>query len=115
MILGLVVAGAVIAALFGLRTLHALRGFREHQRLPNVSGVADSPASDVDLIRDWMTVPFIANMYRVPAPVLYEALEISPRGNRDKNLSQLNKEYFPETPGYVKAKIKETLRQNLAP
>lgn len=115
LILALVVAGAVIAALFSVRALRALREFREHPPPPDVLEVATPLGRDVELIRDWMTIPFIAKMYHVPPPVLYEALEISPRGNRDKSLIQLNDEYFPGTPGFVEAKIKEAVRENLAP
>ncbi len=62
-----------------------------------------------------MTVPFIARTYRVPAAVLFEALEISPRGNEEKSLTQLNEQYFPGVPGLVEAKIKVAVLENLPP
>jgi hypothetical protein len=70
--------------------------------------------TDVELIRDWMTIPFIANMYRVPPPVLFKALQI-PRGqsNEEKSLRQINEEYFPEQPNLVITLVKATVQANL--
>src|SRR5437667_8541212 len=31
-----------------------------------------------EVIRPWMSVPYVAHSYRVPPPILYEALHISP-------------------------------------
>jgi hypothetical protein len=45
-------------------------------------------------------------MYYVPASVLYEALEISPDGNQEKSIQQLNDEYFSQEQGWVEATIK---------
>ena len=115
LILSLVALGAVIAFLFGLRTLRVLKQFREHPPPRDVLEVSVPPEEDVELIRDWMTIPFIAKMYHVPPPVLYKALGISPRGNQDKSLTQLNEEYFPGSPGIVEAKIKEAVLESLAP
>jgi hypothetical protein len=115
LILGLVAAGAIIVGLFGLRTLRALREFREHRPPPVMSEDSGQPETDVEMIRDWMTIPFIADMYHVPPPVLYEALNISPRGNQDKSLKQLNEQYFPGTPGSVKTRIKAAVLENLPP
>lgn len=115
LILTLVAAGAILAGLFGLRTLRVWRELREHRPPPGFPEVADQVETDVALIRDWMTIPFIAKMYRVPVPVLYEALGISARGNQDKSLKQLNEEFFPETPGLVEEKIKDTVLEGLPP
>lgn len=115
LILTLVAAGAILAGLFGLRTLRVWRELREHRPPPGLPEVADHIETDVGLIRDWMTIPFIAKMYHVPARVLYEALGISTRGNQDKSLKQLNEEFFPETPGLVEEKIKATVLENLPP
>lgn len=115
LVLLLVLAGALIVVLSGARTLRAFRDFRERGPLPAPVEVADPAQPDVERIRSWMTVPFIARMYRVPASVLFEALEISPRGNEEKSLTQLNEQYFPGVPGFVEAKIKVTVLENLPP
>jgi hypothetical protein len=44
-----------------------------------------------------MTISFIAKTYHVPEKVIFDALSISPQGNHDKNLRELNQKYFPET------------------
>ncbi len=66
----------------------------------------------MNLIRDWMTIPFISRMYLVPSYVLFEALGIPERGNREKSLKQLNEEYYPEADGIVLEKIKAAVRAN---
>jgi hypothetical protein len=115
LILGLVAAGLIIAGLFGLRTLRALREFQEHGP-PSVFSADAKPAeTDVELIRDWMTIPFIGRMYHVPPALLYEALDISAPGNQDKSLRQLNEEFFPEAQGFVETKIKAVVLENIPP
>jgi hypothetical protein len=113
LILGLVAAGLIIVGFFGLRTLRIWRELREHGPPPGFPEVSENIETDVDLIRDWMTIPFIAKMYHVPAPVLYRSLEISARDNQEKSLTQLNEEYFPGVPGIVEAKIKAAVQENL--
>lgn len=113
LILGLVAAGLIIVGLFGLRTLRIWRELREYRPPPGFPEVSENVETDVELIRDWMTIPFIAKMYQVPPPVLYKALGISARGNQDKSLTQLNEAYFPGVPGIVEAKIKAAVQQNL--
>ena len=115
LILLLVLAGALSVVLFGARTLRALRDFREQGPLPAPPNVSDHAQTNVERIRSWMTVPFIARMYRIPSSVLFEALEISPRGNEEKSLTQLNEQYFPGVPGIVEAKIKAAVLENLPP
>ncbi|HUE98320.1 MAG TPA: hypothetical protein VMN99_03640 [Anaerolineales bacterium] len=115
LVLGLVTAGVILAGLFGLRTLRALREFQEHREPPVFSVDAKSAETDVELIRDWMTIPFISKIYHVRQQVLFEALEIPEHGNRDKSLRQLNEEYFPETPGIVEATVKVVVMENIPP
>jgi hypothetical protein len=115
LVLFLVAAGAIIVGLFGLRTMRIWRDLREHAAPPVLPDVSEPLETDVELIRDWMTIPFIAKLYHVPAPVLYRELGIPPRGNEDKSLTQLNEEYFPEAPGMVEAHIKAAVLENLPP
>jgi hypothetical protein len=111
----LVIAGILLAGLFGARTLRALREFQHHR--PPASVAEDGPPAetDVERIRDWMTVPFIAKLYHVRPRVLFDALGIEERGNREKSLRQLNEQYFPQTPGIVEAKIKAAILEMMTP
>ena len=107
--------GLLIVGVFGLRTLHAFREFRGHRPQPPFAVEQSQDAqTDVELIRDWMTIPFIAKMYHVPPPVLFKALQI-PKGrlNEEKSLLQLNEEYFPEQPNHVITLVKATVQANL--
>jgi hypothetical protein len=102
----------MIIIFFGLRTVHAFRQFHGHRPPPPF---ATRPVeTDVTLIRDWMTIPFIAKMYHVRPHILYEALDIPEQGNREKSLKQLNEEYFPEVEGIVLEKIKAAVLAALA-
>lgn len=101
----LIFIGGVIVGFFGPRTLRALREFLEPSPAPAPSA-AEQLETDVGLIREWMTVPFVSKMYRVPANVLFDALGIPPNRNREKSLRRLNREYFPQAEGIVLEKIK---------
>jgi len=112
LVTGLIIIGLVIIVFFGLRTARAFRQFHGHRPLPPF---ATKPVeTDVSLIRDWMTIPFISKMYHVPPPVLFGALEIPEEGNREKSLRQLNQEYYPEAEGIVLEKVKVVLLAAIA-
>lgn len=113
MLIGL---GLVIVGFFGFRTLHAFREFRGHRppERPFAMENAQEPETNVELIRDWMTIPFIARMYRVPPPILFEALQIpKDRANEEKSLLQLNDEFFPDLPNHVITIVKAAIQANL--
>ncbi len=116
LILGLILIGFVIAGFFGLRALFALREYRRHGGPPPPLAEAfEKPPkatteTDVELIRDWMTVPYIGMTYRVRAKTLFDALGISPQENEEKSLLQLNEEYFPDAPGIVIELVKATVK-----
>lgn len=113
LVLGLIAIGLITVALFGLRALNAFREFRGNRPIPaDVFIQSESEEADVELIRDWMTIPFIARMYDIPPSVLYQALDIPRRGNEGKSLTQLNSEFFPEAPGIVEIKIKAAVLEN---
>jgi hypothetical protein len=113
LIVTLLAAGLIIVGLFGLRTLRIWRELRDNPPPPGFPEASENIETDVELIRPWMTIPFIAKMYHVPPPVLYEALGISARGNQDKSLTQLNEEYFPGLSGIVETRIKAAVQENL--
>lgn len=113
LILALIATGLLLAGLFGLRSLRAYREFRVQRPPPAFSADAQTVETDVGLVRDWMTIPFIAKMYQVPPAVLYKALGIPSQGNRDKSLKRLNEEYFARVPGFVENTIKAILLVNV--
>ena len=108
--------GLLIVGFFGLRTFHAFREFRGH-RPPPFSQVENMQAAetDVELIRDWMTIGFVSHTYRTPPRLLYDVLDISPKGNEKKSLKELNDEYFPDQPDYVITTIKDAIQASLPP
>ena len=111
----LIFIGGLIVGFFGLRTLHAFREFGRHRPPPPPSvAEAEGIETDVGLIREWMTIPFISKMYHVPPNVLFDALGIPANKNREKSLKQLNREYFPQADGIVVEKIKAAVLVALA-
>lgn len=106
----LILISIVLIAFFGTRALHAFRRFKGHH--PPPPGRVET---DVELIRDWMTVPFISRMYHVPDERIFAALNIPPQPNRDKSLKLINKDYFPQKNGYVLDLVKKTVISNEPP
>jgi hypothetical protein len=111
-VVGLITIGLMIIVFFGLRTARAFRQFQGHRPPPPFT--TKTAETDVDLIRDWMTIPFISNMYHVRPHILFEALDIPEQGNREKSLKQLNEEYFPEGQGIVLEKVRVAILAAIA-
>jgi hypothetical protein len=112
LVTGLIIIGLIVIVFFGLRTARAFRQFQEHRPPPPFAD--QQIETDVELVRDWMTIPFISKMYHVRPHILFEAVGIPEQGNRDKSLKQLNEEYFPEAQGIVETNIKAALLENLS-
>jgi hypothetical protein len=114
-IIVLIGLGVLIVGFFGMRAFHAFRKFDGH-RPPKFPPPGSEPAeTNIELIRDWMTLGYISHTYRVPRKLLYETLGIPPNGNEEKSLKQLNDEYFPDQSGYVIEKVKAAIQANLPP
>ena len=109
-VIGLIIIGLMIVGFFGLRTARAFRQFHGHRPPPPFA--TEHIETDVNLIRDWMTIPFISRMYHVPPPLLFDALKIPEQGNKEKSLKQLNEEYYPQDDGVVLESIKATVSAN---
>jgi hypothetical protein len=109
-IIGLIIIGILLAGFFGLRAFIAFSRFRGHPPPPLPAAEAQQVETDVELIRDWMTIPYIARTYQVSPKYLFDALGIHPRGNEEKSLAQLNEEYSPQAPGIVVEVIKAAIR-----
>jgi hypothetical protein len=115
LIISLIIIGMVIVGFFGLRTLHAFREFRGHRPPPPFAPDAAQVETDVDLIRDWMTISYISRTYHMPSKILFDALGIPSRGNEEKSLAQLNEKYSPKTPGIIVEVVKATILANQPP
>ena len=116
LVLGLIIVGIVIVGFFGFRTLRAFREVRGHRPPPPFSPAgAQGAETDVELIRDWMTIPFIAHTYRVHPKLLFDAIGIPPKDNEEKSLKQLNEEFYPNEDSVVMVKIKAAVLANQLP
>jgi hypothetical protein len=112
-VIGLIFVGVLIAGFFGLRAIFAFREFRRHEPPPLAEALNEQVfETDVELIRDWMTVPYISRTYQVNPRTLFEALGLSRRGNEEKSLLQLNDEFFPDQPGIVNELVKAVVKAN---
>jgi len=110
LVIGLIALGILFTAFFGMRALHAFKKFDGHR--PPPPGRPGKVETDVELIRGWMTVPFIAELYRVPEPALFDALKISPdEETREKSLRDLNREYYPDADSFVLDTVKATVEK----
>jgi hypothetical protein len=112
LVTGLTLFGCLLIFFFGLRAVHAFRKFGGTPPPQRPSGEVET---DVERIRDWMTVPFIARMYGVPEETLFDALGIPEEGNRKKSLEELNKKYYPQSDGMVEEIIKTTILTHRPP
>ncbi len=97
----LILAGLVLSAFFGYRLAQAAASLRHARLQPG--------ETDVELIRPWMTIPYIARIYRVPEETLWEGLGIPPAGNRHKSLRTLDSEYAGGRPGAILNKVKDLI------
>ena len=107
-VIGLILIGILITFFFGMRAFHAFRKFNGHR--PPPPGKVET---DVGLIRDWMTIPFISSTYQVPPEIIFEALNLSPQKDHKKSLKVLNEEYYQGQSGYVLEFVKKTVSANL--
>jgi hypothetical protein len=114
LIVGLIGLGLIIAGFFGFRSLRAIKEFRGHGPPPLSAAETQQIETDPELIRDWMTIPFVSRLYDVPPHRLFEAINIPPDDNKEKSIDQLNEEYFPQNPGYVLETVKAAVLANQA-
>jgi hypothetical protein len=67
----------LVTAVFAVRTVRRAMFWRTHRE---------------EVIRPWMTVPYVAHSYRVPPRVLYQALGLSPQPHDRRPLKQIARE-----------------------
>ncbi|MBE0681758.1 MAG: hypothetical protein IH589_07565 [Anaerolineales bacterium] len=112
LIIILIILGCLLVTFFGLRAFHAFKKFNGHRPPPPASAEIET---DVELIRDWMTIPFIARTYWVPEKEIFDALGISPKDNREKSLKEINEEYFPKQDGLAIELVKTAVLAHQPP
>jgi hypothetical protein len=88
----LLLVGIILTAFFGVRLVRSAAQLH-HNRLP-------PGTTDVQLIRGWMTIPYIARVYRVPEAYLWQGLGIPEAGNRHRSIEALGVEL-----GYSETKM----------
>lgn len=86
--------GVVLTLVFGARVVRSFR------RVPR-DGPPPPVMTDVTLIRDWMTIGYIARAYAVPEPLLYEGLQIEPQMKDRRSLAELGAERYPDNPEQI--------------
>jgi hypothetical protein len=84
----------LIAAVALLLVVVMVFGGRAAWRLGNrLLGPPPPPRqTDVALIAEWMSVPYIGRAYRVPEPELFRALGTEPEGHRMRPLREIARE-----------------------
>lgn len=97
----LIVVGIILIAFFGFR---AARSFLRIQFTSLEPGV-----TDVELIRGWMTVPYIAASYGVPEDYIFEQIGVPQEGNQQKGLYGLNRQYFGGEPEAILKAVQEAI------
>ena len=102
----LIVIGLLITVAFGMRAVRSFGVLRHHRpfRPPQ--------ETDVELIRGWMTIPSIAQVYSVPDEILWRSLGIppmEPKEARRVSLMQLNQRLFPGQPQEALRRVKQAI------
>jgi hypothetical protein len=101
----LIVIGLLITIRFGMRAVRSF-GILRQRPFPPPS------QTDVELIRGWMTIPYIARVYSLPDDVLWKSLGIPPMKPdeaRRTSLSSLNQQLFPGQPMEVLRRVKQAI------
>lgn len=101
--LGLVVIGVLLVLFFGLRTVRHYIRIQQYGLQPGVTNVEN--------IRGWMTIPYIARAYHVPEDYIFEQLDIPIEPNRRHSLRRLNRDYAPGEPGALVEAVKTAIEQ----
>jgi hypothetical protein len=98
----LVILGILLIGFFGLRTV---RSYIRLQRMGLKPGT-----TDVEAIRGWMTVPYIAAAYGVPEEYIFEQIGIPVEENQKKSLAQLNRKYAFGEKGVMVNTVKTAIK-----
>jgi len=99
----LVILGISLSVFFGLR---AVRSYIRLQRMGLKLGT-----TDVEAIRGWMTISYVAAAYGVPEEYIFEQLNIPAEENKKKSLSQINRKYAFGKKGVIVEAVKTAIRK----
>jgi len=101
---GVILTVALILIGLGLVLFFGGRAYRDYRRL-QLRGLSPG-VTDVEAIRGWMTLPYIANAYGVPETTLFEALDVPQAGNEKLSITQLANKY-----GREPAKVRQAIQR----
>lgn len=104
----LILVGLMLVLFFGFRMTKSFLQIRLTGLKPNTQ--------DAELVKGWMTIPYIAKMYGVPPEVFYQQLNIPEEENDKRSLAEINQKLFLGKQGFVLEQVKEIInqfRQNL--
>jgi hypothetical protein len=110
LVIGLIILGILFTVFFGMRVAHAYKKFNGHRPPPH-----GKVETEVELIRSWMTIPFISELYHVPEKIIFDALKIPSQENREKSLRDLNHEYYPDANEFVLDTVRKTILAHQPP
>lgn len=102
-----IIIGAAAVIFFGMRAVRSVR------RMSGAGPFGKPPPADqtdISLIRDWMTVPYVAHTYNVPPDALFKSLDLQDYENRKKSIKALNDEFYPEQDGVILAHVQAAIQ-----
>jgi hypothetical protein len=85
-VLGALAVVVLLTGLFAVRTVRRAMYWRAHHD---------------EVIRPWMSIPYVAHSYRVPPHVLYQALGIPPQLHDRRPLKQIAREQNRPVDGMI--------------
>ena len=97
----LLIVGLILAGFFATRAFH---GFQRVRGLKFGGG-----ESNVELIRGWMTVDYIAKMYHVPPDVVLSPLNLADAGNGNRSIGSLIRSTGTTDPDGMLEKVKASI------
>lgn len=100
---------AIVLILVGLGLVlffagRAIRAFRHVRQGP-------PRETNVELIQDWMTIPYVSHVYKVPPDYIFDQLEIPEQENRERSIAELNDEYAAAEDGLILTQVKAIVQQ----
>ena len=99
----LIVFGLLLTLGFGLRTL---RSFKKARQIENLR----PGERNIQLIRGWMTIDYIARIYEVPEEVLFKGLGIEAQPELSHaSLRDLGRKYYPAQPEQALRRIQQAI------
>jgi hypothetical protein len=102
----LILIAVLILVGLGLMLFFGGRAYRDYRRLQQ-QGLSPG-VTDVEAIRGWMTLPYVAHAYGVPEAALFEELGVPQAANEKLSIKQLADKYGRE-PTEVRVAIQQVI------